>query len=76
MTLRVAAVPPLAPLPASLQTEPEGVRISSTPAAALKRAVGNEARFGALAAQIAAVLQQILASSANPCPDPIPAQYC
>lgn len=44
-------------------------------AAAFKRAMSSEAEFGAYAAQTAAVMQQILVGSANPCPDAIPAQY-
>jgi len=44
-------------------------------AAAFKRAMSDEAEFGVYAAQTAAVMQQILVGSANPCPDAIPAQY-
>lgn len=44
-------------------------------AAAFKRAMSSEADFAAYATQTAAVMQQILVGSANPCPDAIPAQY-
>jgi len=58
------------------ETDPDNTQAwSMCAAAAFKRAMSDEAGFAAYATQTAAVLQQILVGSANPCPDAIPAQY-
>ena len=58
------------------ESDPDNAQAwSMCAAAAFQRAMSDEATFGAYATQAAAVLQQILVGSANPCPDAIPAQY-
>lgn len=58
------------------ESDPDNTQAwSMCAAAAFKRAMSTEADFGVYAAQTAAVLQQILVGTANPCPDAIPAQY-